>query len=68
MIVYTIGEFCNYLQSGHTEVVSYETVDDVFRILLDEVLTSFVITQSRLTVGFTAAELEEWKQIFWECF
>ena len=66
MIVYTIQEFCDYLQSGHTEIVTYETIDTVFRILVDTSPTSFIISQARLTVGFTTAELEEWKQIFWD--
>lgn len=68
MIVYTITDFCDYLQSGHTELVTYELADDVFIILLDASPTSFIITQSRLTLGFTAAELEEWKQMFWDSF
>ncbi len=68
MIVYTIQEFCSYLQSGHTEVVTYQVVDEIFRILLDSVPTSFFISSARLAVGFTAAELEEWKQTFWDSF
>jgi len=68
MIVYTIQEFCSYLQSGHTEVVTYDFVDEIYFILLDTKPTSFIISPARLAVGFTAAELEEWKQFFWDSF
>lgn len=61
-------EFCDYLESGHTESITYTGNTRVNRILKDSEPTSFYISQTKLNVGFEASELETYKTNFWDSF